>query len=322
MKIKNNISIYIIPVILLFFNAIMLIFPKEIFFGAKNGLLLWFEKVIPSILPFMIISNCLISVDIPQFLGQLTEPFTLAVFNLTGTEAFPLILGLTAGCPIGIKTTSQLYKNGSLTENAAKRLTMFCGNAGALFITGTVGMGVFKSAKAGYFLMLCTYIPPLFLAVITGLFSPRTKPKKVFVQPKPFTQKIFTAAIADSLRSVLMIGGYIIIFSVICAVFEKLHIFDGLSLMLRPLGLPESINKALASGFFEMTNGCALANGSGKLSIACAAMILGWSGLSIHAQSLEFTESAGIDCRYFFCGRFICSILSFTLAYFMYDLFI
>ena len=42
-------------VILLFF--IMLSFPQEVFDGASEGLLLWFQIVLPTLLPFIIISN-------------------------------------------------------------------------------------------------------------------------------------------------------------------------------------------------------------------------------------------------------------------------
>ena len=321
MKIKNNISLYIITAFLLFFNAIMLIFPKEIFFGAKNGLILWFEKVIPALLPFMTVTNCLAAIDFPRFFGRLIQPLTIGLFDLTGEEAFPLISGLGAGYPMGAKTTAQLYKNGCITKSTAQRLLLFCNNPGALFITGTVGAGVFGDAKTGYFLVFCCYLPPLLLAVLSGLFAPPAKPDLTYTPPKPFTQKIFAAAVSDSIRSVLMIGGYIIIFSVISAVFERLCVFDGLSLLFAPLGLPRSLNKALSMGLLEMTNGCALANGRGKIYTASAAAILGWGGLSVHAQSLEFTADTDLNTAYYFAGRLICCVLGFMTAYFTYPVF-
>ena len=48
-------------VILLFF--IMLSFPQEVFNGASEGLLLWFQIVLPTLLPFIIISNVLIQTN-------------------------------------------------------------------------------------------------------------------------------------------------------------------------------------------------------------------------------------------------------------------
>ncbi len=47
--------------VLLFFTA-MLIFPKETFQGASSGVLLWFHTVLPTLLPFLIISNLLIHI--------------------------------------------------------------------------------------------------------------------------------------------------------------------------------------------------------------------------------------------------------------------
>ncbi|MBQ6553858.1 MAG: hypothetical protein IJL89_01375 [Firmicutes bacterium] len=270
----------------------------------------------------MTVTNCLTAIDFPRFFGRLIQPFTLWLFNLTGEDAFPLITGLGAGYPMGVKTTAQLYKNGSITKSTAQRLLLFCNNPGALFITGTVGMGVFGDAKTGYFILFCCYLPPVLLAVLSGLFSAPANTEYTYIPPKPLTQENFAFAISDSIRSLLMIGGYIIIFSVISAVFEKLHIFDGLARLFSPFGLPAEINKALSMGILEMTNGCALAGGSGKIYTAAAAAILSWGGLSVHAQSLEFTADTDLKTSYYFAGRLICGILSFMTAYFAYDVFI
>ena len=40
--------------------VLMLLFPQPVFKGASSGLLLWFNVILPTLLPFMIVSNLLI----------------------------------------------------------------------------------------------------------------------------------------------------------------------------------------------------------------------------------------------------------------------
>lgn len=319
---KIKISHLIIPVFLFIFNVFMIFFPKEIFTGATVGLHLWFEKVIPSLLPFMISTNCLIAIDFPRFFGKYIQPFTIRIFNLGGEECFPLMVGLTAGFPMGIKTTAQLYAAGSLSKQSAHRLMMFCNNAGALFILGTVGTGFFGDAKAGYFLILCSCGASLFLAFLTGLFSPKAKPDKTYIRPKKFTQKILADSIRNSINSILAIGCYIIIFSVINEVFSALHIYDGTALMLRPLGLARKTCEAISMGIFEITNACSTAAGvSSDEALPAAAALIGWGGLSVHAQSLEFLNGTDLDSRFYFTGKLLTAILSLIFALLLRNIF-
>lgn len=53
-------------IVLIFF--LMLIRPQEVFLGTKAGLLLWFETVLPTLLPFILISNLLIRTNAFSYL--------------------------------------------------------------------------------------------------------------------------------------------------------------------------------------------------------------------------------------------------------------
>lgn len=312
---KTNISHLIIPTFIFFFNAIIIIFPKEFFAGSKRGLLLWFEKVVPSLFPFMAASSCLIRTNFPQFLGRIIEPVTLPMFNLTGTQAFPLITGLTAGYPLGAKTTAQLYRSGAIPKREAHRLLMFSNSAGPLFILGTVGICFFNSAALGYFLLLCNTLSILLLNIAGGVFFPEQAPKKSGVHIIPFSRDILTSAISDSITSILAVGAYIMIFSVIGEIFAVTHVFDGISALLQPLGLGAELEHAVSIGILEITNACELAaHTPSKAAVMTAAALIGWGGLSVHAQSLEFLDGTDLDCRYYFAGKLLTAVMDLCLA--------
>ena len=132
-------SYYIIPIMVAIFNIIIIIMPNLVISSAKNGLLLWFNNILPAILPFLIGTNLLIRLGFIDFLGNLLEPFMQKIFNVSGNGAFPLILGMFSGYPIGAKITCELKEKGKISKIEAQRLISFTNNSGPLFIIGTVG---------------------------------------------------------------------------------------------------------------------------------------------------------------------------------------
>ena len=54
--------------------AFMLLFPKDVFNGASKGLLLWFHTVFPTLFPFLIITNLLMSTNCIRLIARLFGP--------------------------------------------------------------------------------------------------------------------------------------------------------------------------------------------------------------------------------------------------------
>ena len=60
------------------------------------------------------------------------------IFNVPGEGAFPLIMGIISGYPVGAKIVTNFRKNNICTKEEAERLITFTNNSGPLFIIGTV----------------------------------------------------------------------------------------------------------------------------------------------------------------------------------------
>ena len=90
----------------LVFFFIMLFFPAETLYGASNGLLLWFQIVIPSLLPFFIITNLLIQTNSVSLIVKVLGPFLTRIFSVTPDGSFAILSGLLCGYPIGAKVTA------------------------------------------------------------------------------------------------------------------------------------------------------------------------------------------------------------------------
>lgn len=315
---KTYLYIFIIPTIIIFFNGIMLLFPKEILKSAENGLLLWFNKVIPSLLPFMILTNILVLLEFPLVLGKLLQGVG-SIFKLTGVSLFPLITGMISGYPIGVKNTVDLYKKGLLSKNEAHRLFTFVNNSGPLFILGTVGVGMLNSEKMGYLLMLTHYMSALIIMTVTGAFV-KNEPVEVKAPlKKEFSfGKIMGEGVMTSLNTILLIGGYIILFSVINAILIKTKIIVPLSSALINLGLSSRQAVGMSLGIFEITNGCSILSANiNKATLPLCAFLISWGGFSIHAQAVSIIGETDLSVKPYILGKLFQGVISLVISAFL-----
>lgn len=130
---KNAISI-----IFVLFTIFLVIFSKSNLTAAKNGLKLWANNVVPSLLPFFIATNLLSHTNVIKYVSKACNKFMRPIFNVPGECAYAFILGLISGYPVGAKIVTDLNDNNLCTTEEAERMLCFTNNSGPLFIIGTV----------------------------------------------------------------------------------------------------------------------------------------------------------------------------------------
>ena len=103
---------------------------------AGEGINLCVQSVIPSLFPFIFLSNALIAK-----LNEIHLPAAQSLCKMlhipVGGELL-LLLGYIGGYPIGAQNIYESYNNGFITIKCAKRMLIFCNNAGPAFIFGIV----------------------------------------------------------------------------------------------------------------------------------------------------------------------------------------
>ena len=82
LSLKQN----IIPAIFCIFTACLVIFSKSNLVAAKEGLLLWANNVVPSLLPFFIATELLSYTNVVEILGKLLKPIMVPVFHIPGAR--------------------------------------------------------------------------------------------------------------------------------------------------------------------------------------------------------------------------------------------
>jgi sporulation integral membrane protein YlbJ len=323
--------------------VIMLVrFPQAVYLASHRGLKAWWEIVFPALLPFFIGTEMLMGFGVVRFMGVLMEPIMRPLFNLPGAASFVVAIGFTSGFPIGSIVTTNLRKDGLVTKTEGERLFSFTNNASPLFMLAAVAVGMYQSPYLGLVLAGSHYGANLTLGLLMGLFSKlwrnrwTSQVRADYSQPlkqilrrafrelgvfhrdncQPLGQRL-SIAISKSINTLLMIGGFIIIFSVLIEVFSKLGLLGFfaylLAIVLTNLGLDPQLAPALATGIFEITLGTKLAAETAAPlpeKMLVTSFLLAWSGISVHAQVAGIIS--GTDLRYW--PFFLCRLAHALLA--------
>ena len=112
----------------------MLLFPQTVFQGASSGLLLWFNTVLPTLLPFIILSNLLIRTGAIDVISRIISPVLCRLFCVSPFGAFAVLTGFLCGCPMGGKVAADLLRERRISEKEGRYLLSFCNNTSPMFI--------------------------------------------------------------------------------------------------------------------------------------------------------------------------------------------
>ncbi|MBR4868305.1 MAG: sporulation integral membrane protein YlbJ, partial [Clostridia bacterium] len=205
-----------------------------------RGLNLWALTLVPSLLPFIILSNILLHTNFIHIFGRLLNPIMRPLFHMSGNCAFALALGFTSGFPMGAIAAASLYEQKLCTKEEAARLLAFTNNSSPLFLLAAVPITMLHSPELGLLLLLSHYSANFLIGIILGLFSRIKKEQPLTlsyqqIPPSPPFIQLFTQAITHGVKSILNIGGFVIFFSVIVSLGESIGLFDFLTLFFTSL---------------------------------------------------------------------------------------
>ena len=293
-----------LPLFLLSALILMLLFPSLALEGAKTGLLLWFQKVIPSLLPFMILTGLLTSTGAIHRLLKILKP-VCAHIGIDSALLYPLLSGLFCGYPMGAKACYDSLSDKTLSVSQAKRLLPCCNLPSPMFLTGYICTSLFSlsGSKTGL-VLLSVYLPLPLLWLLGGAFQKKElikKTEKTVSSGLPSFLSSLEYAMMQSFEILEKIGGYMILFSI-------------LSLFLRTF-LPENFLSVLLAGSLEMTTGASLCSGSLPfLSGLCTAVFFTvFGGFCIAAQTGSVLKGSGIPLFPYMAMKLLHGILSALL---------
>lgn len=291
----------------------LILAPTEAMEGAKTGLTLCFNVIIPSLFPFFVLSSLLVELGLAAYLGRALEPVMRPLFRVNGACATAVALGFVGGYPVGARTALSLYEKGLCSKTEAERLLAFCNNSGPAFILGVVGAGVFASSRVGLLLYLVHALASLLVGLLFRFYGREEGSARrggTHVESVRFTSA-FTGSVTRSFQSTLSICAFVVFFSVVITLLSRFGILaalaHGLSALCAPFGLTEAWASRLLTGLLEISSGVWSLSGSGTLAgrVSMAAFMLGWAGISVHCQVLSFLSDSGLSVRTYLLGKLL-----------------
>jgi sporulation integral membrane protein YlbJ len=342
---RYQLSRVLVAVGIVTFVFFMVAHPGATYIGAVNGLKAWWNIVFPSLLPFFIASELLINLGVVHFMGVLLEPVMRPLFNVPGTGSFVMAIGYTSGYPVGAMITARLRLQRLCTRIEGERLLVFTNNSSPLFMLVAVAAGMFHNPSLGPLIVFSHYLANLTLGFCLRYYG-RKDPETIAL-PKPSRGniiinawremnrvqrqenrplgKIVSEAVSSAVNNLLSIGGFIIFFSVII----KLLTYTGwisffaraMGVFLLPLGFEPAVLPAIASGLFEVTIGTKMVSETiAPLSqqLMAVAMILAWSGFSIHAQAASMIAKTDLRLAPYVFGRLAHALLAAFYTYLLF----
>ncbi len=325
----------------------LLLYPEQAFDSALKGLKIWWDVVFPALLPFFIASEILMGFGVVHFMGVLLEPFMRPLFRVPGAGAFVMAMGLASGYPIGAKLTARLREQKLLSRSEGERLVSFTNTADPLFMFGAVAVGFFHDVTLGVVIAIAHYTSSLLVGLALRFHDPRGDS----TPPVPTDQTFFLLraframhqarlkdgrslgqlmgdSVTSSIQTLLLVGGYIIMFSVITnamALIGVSGLLEGIfGLLLTILQLPAELASSLITGTFEITLGAQKASVAPETvdmahKIAIVGAITAWSGLSVHAQVASILSSTDIRYTPYFFARLLHGVLAGLITLIIWD---
>ena len=288
MKIHRNFPGF--GIVILFF--VMLIFPKEVFTGASEGLLLWFQIILPTLFPFLLITNLLLSTGSIHYISSAFGAGISRIFRTSPNGSFVILVGFLCGYPMGAKTAADLTVSGYISEKEGQYLLSFCNNTSPVFILNFIVWKTLKDER----LMLPTLCILLLSPVIVSFFTRRrylsgknkfcnlSVPDNRSITVSKHSQSFqkVDSSIMNSFETLIKIGGYMMLFSVILRLFQNL-----------PFSIPGML---CLLPFLEVTNGVVMiAESILPVSIQYPAILglTAFGGLCSVAQTQCMIQKAG-----------------------------
>ena len=332
---KKNFQI----IITLFFLILLFLFPNASFEGAKKGLLLWFQIVLPTLLPFLIFSNLIFHLNITYTFSVFLYPILSKIMPISKDGCYPIAIGLLSGYPMGAKACSDMTSSNKITVFEGQFLLTFCNNASPMFLLNYVllqslhiqknlpiFMGIFISSN-----LLCAYIYLFFHKSDFHIYKSKNKSlysnskhdsfhtikenTKKEATPATFSNEtslskptyfeILDLSIMNGFEIITKIGGYIILFSLL----------SNLLITLLPIN---DFLKTILIGILEITTGIQYIESSSlsyTTKLLLAMTLSSFGGLSSMAQTgsvlLNSPLKLFIYVKYKCLNALICCLLTF-----------
>ncbi len=297
------------PLAAILLTAVILVFPSDCLLLALRGLNLWFERMIPTLFPFMVLSGIIIRMRLTDAFVKLLKPVLGPLFRVSGSCLYGMVVGFLCGFPMGAHVAAQLYGQKQISGKEAAFLLSFCNNIGPVYYLSFVLPTL--SLKASPVFLFGMYGLPL----LYGLFlrytmfadmAGRQKQKGSLPAKTPSLLQALDESVFQSLFSIARLGGYMIFFNLL---------FILPALAARFWNMAPEASEFLTGGvgaLLEITGGIGMLGNRAPYLVLC---ILPFGGLSCIAQTYSMIRDTDLSIREYVMHKMI--LTAITVFYYL-----
>lgn len=200
---------------------------------ANMGLKLWFGKMIPALLPFMILSGIMVRMKVTEKFSMVVYPVVHPLFRVRKNICYAMLIGFLCGFPMGARVVDDLYSREMITRREAEYLLAFCNNISPVYFCSFV-LPLLKRQLLFPYLIGMYGIPLLYGLVLRYTFFSdlgKTEQEKISHrrgaelvsceqqhQDPSFIGQLLEAlnsSVQASVQNILTLGGYMILFNLL-----------------------------------------------------------------------------------------------------------
>lgn len=191
-----------------------------------------------------------------------------------------------------------------------------------------VGISLFGSSLIGFLLFLTHILACLTVGFIFRFWK-RNHSEKISYHTSKSENKLQTINISNlgevlgesiksAISTILMIGGFVVLFSVIISILNASGIISMVSLIFEPIcnffHVPATISSSLFTGILEITNGINLISSIKlkhiSINIIFTAFLLGFGGISVFLQVLSIVSKSDLSIKPYIIGKILHGIFA------------
>lgn len=270
----------------------------------------------------MVLSGVMIRLGLTESFSSLLYPILKPILHISRNVCYAIIMGFLCGFPMGARVTADLLERGMITPREAEYLLSFTNNIGPVYFCSFV-LPLLERRLIWPYLLGMYGIPFLY-----GIILRYTKFRDLDCCPKSSLRKRFSLgkkdmvlcskdpsysmlgqideAITSSIQSILMLGGYMILF----------NLFNLYPTVIFPaLGLDRLC--AAAAPVLEITGGL---NSLGAAFPLFSLLLLPFGGLSCIAQTYSMIKETSLSITSYVGNKIVLTMLTalFYLGWFLF----
>lgn len=194
-------------IVLFFILFLLLLFHNQVLSGASKGLLLWYQILIPSLFPFILITALFIQQNSYLLFARKCYP----IFRKRSIDFTILFFGLLCGFPLGGIIANYFVENGCIIKSRAQALLPLCSFASPMFLILYIYEFVLENKVPLFIFLISIYLPPL----IAYSFLPKENETHCQYTKLKSQAKKDSDPFSSATHTIVIIGIYVMLFSIL-----------------------------------------------------------------------------------------------------------